>query len=220
MGEFLGSLKPTLVFKWFRRDRSNNNRAAEVGSIKGNSNTVTVDQSVGPVIVSRLEQTRSSEIQIKSAQAVWEVVQKIKQIDCQAMFHVDITHGSISDDVLFENPNYIEAKATLNRDLDKFRKIGQCKEHEPYVPRRLWLLFDSFRILSVRPAGILHYGGESRIRRWWEDEIIRKALTGEHIPEELHGFSPAATLRMPHKYVLDLIEREISGEIRQITIGE
>ena len=220
MGGFLGSLKPTLVFKWFRRDRSNNNRAIEVGGIKGNSNTVTVDQSVGPVIVSRPEQTRSSEIQIKSAQAIWEVVQEIKQINCHAMFHIDITHGSISDDVLFGNPNYIEAKATLDRDIDQFREIGQCKEHEPYVPRRLWLLFDSFRILSVRPLGILRYLDDSRARRWWEDGIIREALTGEHIPEELHGFSPATTMETPHKYVLDLIEREISGEIRQITIGK
>ena len=220
MGGFLGSLKPTLVFKWFRRDRSNNNRAIDVGDIKGNSNTVTVDQSVRPVIVSHQEQTKSNEIRVKSAQALWEAVQEIKDIDCPAMFHIDITHGSISDTALLANPNYIKAKAALDRDIDRFRGIGQCKEHEPYVPRRLWLLFESFRILSVRPVGILRYEDDSRARRWWEDGIIRKALTGEHIPEELHGFSPATTMETPHKYVLDLIEREISEEIRQITIGE
>ncbi len=215
MGGFLGSLKPTLIFKWFRRDRSNNNRAIDFGGIKGNSNIVTVDQSVRPE-----EQAKSSEIRVKSAQALWEAVQEIKDIDCPAMFHIDITHGSISDTALLANPNYIKAKAALDRDIDRFHEIGQCKEHEPYVPRRLWLLSDSFRILSVRPVGILRYEVDSQARRWWEDEIIREALTGEHIPEELHGFSPAAGMETPHKYVLDLIEREISGEIRRITIGE
>ena len=220
MDGFLGSFKPTFVFKWFRRDRSNNNRAIDVGGIKGNSNTVTVDQSVGPVIVSSPEQTRITETQVKSAQAIWEAVQEIRNIDCPAIFHIDITHGRISDATLLRNPYYIKAKDTLDRTIDRFQEIGQFKEHEPYVPRRLWLLFNSFRILSVRPVGILRYKGDSRARRWWEDEIVRKELTGEHIPEELYGFSPATTMEMPHKYVLDLIEREISGEIRKVTIGE
>lgn len=216
----MGSLKPTFIFKWFRRDKSDNNRAIEVGGIKGNSNTVTVDQSVGTVIVSRPEQIRSNEIQVKSAQAIWDAVQEIKRVQCLAIFHIDITHGCISDAALLGNPDYITAKAELDRDLDRFREIGQCKEREPYVPRRLWLLFNSFRILSVRPVRILRFKGDSPARRWWEDEIIRNELTGEHLPEELHGFNPASTLETPHKYVLDLIEREISGEIRQVTIGE
>ena len=220
MEGLLTCLKPILNFKWLHRSTSVNGRTAEVGDIKGHSNVVNFDQSVKPVIVSQLGQAKGDEIRVKSAQAIWEAVQKIRQIPNVAMFHIDVTHGDIPDNVLFANPGYVEAKKTLRWDLDRLMEVGECKEHEPYVSPRLWTLFDSYRVLSARPSVVLLHEGDVYARRWWEDEIIRGVFARDYIPEELREFVPDNTVETPHKYALDLIEQEISAEVRRETIGE
>ena len=220
MEGLLSCLKFVFSFKWFRHSTSMNNRTAEVGDIKGSSNVVNLDQSVKPVIVSQSGQSRGDEIRVKSARAVWEAVQEIRRIPKAAMFHIDIAHGDIPDSLLFANPNYIEDKKTLRQELNQIREVGDCKEHEPYVSPRLWALFDSYRILSARPLAILWYEGNLNARRWWEDEIIRDVLARNHIPEELRGFAPSNAIKTPHRHALNLIEQEISAEIRRMTIGK
>ena len=217
MEGLLSCLKFVFSFKWFRYSTSMNNRTAEVGDIKGSSNVVNLDQSVKSVIVSQLGQSRGEEIQVKSAQAVWKAVQEIRRIPKAAMFHIDITHGDIPDSLLFANPNYIEDEKTLRQELNQITEVGDCKEHEPYVSPRLWVLFDSYRILSARPLAILWYDGDMNARRWWEDGIIREVFARDHIPEELRGFAPSNAIKTPHQHALNLIEQEISAEMRLMT---
>ena len=162
-----------------------------------------------------------------SNRAYWPILagstasmRRIRRIPKAAMFHIDIAHGDIPDSLLFANPNYIEDKKTLRQELNEFIKVGDCKEHEPYVSPRLWSLFDSYRILSARPLSILWYEGNVNARRWWEDGIIRDVLARNHIPEELRGFAPSNAIKTPHQHALNLIENEIGAEIRRMTIGE
>ena len=220
MEGLLSCLKFVFSFKWFRRSTSMNNRTVEVGDIKGGSNVVmNFDQSVRPV-TDQSGQSRGDEIRVESARAVWEAVQEIRRIPKAAMFHIDIAHDDVPDSLLFANPNYIEDKKMLRQELNQITKVGECKEHEPYVSPRLWALFDSYRILSARPLAILWYSGDVNARRWWEDRIIRDVLARDHIPEELRGFAPSNAIKTPHQHALNLIDQEISAEIRRMTIGE
>ena len=220
MEGLLSTLKAAFTLKWSRRTTSANDRTAEVGGIKGDSNTVSIDQSVRPVVVNQPGQTKGDELRMEAIQAIWKATQEIKRTYTAAMFDIDLTYGDVPNDVLFAHPTYTEAKKSLQRDFDRLREIGNCKEYEPYVPSRLWNLFDSYRLLSTRPMAILFYKGDAPARRWWEDEIIRAVLARECIPEELREFAPGGTVKAPHQYVIGLVEQEISAEIRQVTIGE
>ena len=193
MEGLLSSLKAALTLRWSRRTTSVNDRTAGVGGIKGDSNTVSIDQSMRPVVVGQPGQTKGDELRMESTQAIWKATQEIKRTYTAAMFDIDLTYGDVPDDVLFAHPTYTEAKKSLQWDFDRLREIGNCKEYEPYVPSRLWDLFDSYRLLSARPMAILSYEGDAPARRGGkEDEIIRAVLARECIPEELREFAPAA----------------------------
>ena len=155
MEGLLSTLKAAFTLKWSRRTTSANDRTAEVGGIKGDSNTVSIDQSVRPVVVNQPGQTKGDELRMEAIQAIWKATQEIKRTYTAAMFDIDLTYGDVPNDVLFAHPTYTEAKKSLQRDFDRLREIGNCKEYEPYVPSRLWNLFDLVPPVVHPPHGNL-----------------------------------------------------------------
>jgi len=214
-------ISPLKIFvKLFSRLSSNNNRNIRGGTVKGDSNVVTYDQSVNPTItLNPTSDTNIEQIRLDGLNAVWKAVLEIKQLPTTAMFHIDIAHPDVTDEDLVKNPYYRSAKAEIAQDnLMARAKVGQeAEKYEPFVSPRLWSLLRAYRILSVRPSMVLVNQGEKQARQWWNDQIISKLLAEEFMPTELQHFTPPS--EMPLKYALERIEQEIKDEIRTATGG-
>ena len=99
-------------------------------------------------------------------------------------------------------------------DVTKYLEPRRTAEkHRPHVTERLWNLFNTYLVITIRPA-LLLLGEEKSVpaNRWWEDELIKNALHDAGMPKGIVELASRA--ETPLATCLEAIEKEIRLEIR------
>ena len=210
-----------LFFRMLTSKSSDNNREIKGGSIRGDSNQVTYDQSSQTSItVNHRPETVVGQKRVDATDAVWRAVLEIKRIPNSIDTIIDLAYPHVPTQQLLRNPHYAAAKRALSFEKHTAAYVNAkrvAEPHKPYATDRLWALFEAYFLLFARPSIILVQAGEDKARAWWDDKLISKALAGQFIPAELKPFTPASEAPLSHtrRIIEQAIEQEIQRTIKE-----
>ena len=215
---FILKIPLTFILKIKKQHRSANNRTVQTRDIRNNAGPVNIDQSVSSTInvnpsVESNEKSRRSE----AIDAIWNAFLELKHNELTAVFVMDLFHPHNDIVQLQKNPHFAAALTKLkSEDITQYLEpVINAEKHKPYISERLWALFDAYKILTIRPAFLLQADLSDTVPAnvWWEDEIIKRTISGEKMPENLEQLarSPECPLDKCRK----AIEREIMLEVQR-----
>ena len=132
-----------------------------------------------------------------------------------AVMIMDLFHPDNEMSKLNQNQYFSSVKEHLDDEgmLTYMKVVEGSEKHRPFISDRLWKLFQAYQLLSLRPAILLSgMSGKAPTSRWWEDELIKRTLTGEGMPKELEELS--CSDQVPLKKCKERVEEEIRLEMQ------
>ena len=213
MDGFLTLLK--FILNLFNRSKSTNNRTVQTRDIRNNESPVTIDQSIGNLTINSSPDSPDNTRHADAIEGVWNTVVDLKTNSKTAVMIMDLFHPDNELSKLNQNQYFSAVKKNLDDEgILTYMKIAEGSEkHRPFISDRLWNLFQTYQLLSVRPALLLSgFNGKAPTSRWWEDKLINRALTGEGMPMDLVELSRSS--QTPLKKCKDRIEEEIRLEMQ------
>ncbi len=212
----------TLILKITNKSRSDNNRTIHTRDIRNNAGPVKIDQSVNSTInVNPLIESDEKSRQSAAIDGIWNAFLELKNNQLTAVFLMDIAHPNNELDQLRKNRYFSAALTELNsEDITQYLEpVINAEKHKPYVTERLWDLLDAYTTLVIRPALLLHTDFTDKVpaNTWWEDEIIKKTISGQNMPKGLEQLarSPECPLQECKKAIERNLSRSAANELGQ-----